>query len=232
MDGPSRLVTAWLSGLVTAMFGVLIAACLGLLPLGHWQDEYWQFSRLRERSVWTRLWRRSPRPVSEAILYVYALAVEWLQRPLIAEVLAVLWLLLLASCFATLGFSRREARAEGLEPVRYKALLGSSLLAMFLIGHPVGEMFYWPVGAAAYLTTLAALCALLFLLLDGAIARTGGRALACVTLLLAAASAEVGAVAVLAFSSLVALFQRRRRAGEADANDPPSAQPCGGSCPS
>ncbi|HUN39955.1 MAG TPA: hypothetical protein VMU81_06680 [Acetobacteraceae bacterium] len=51
----------------------------------------------------------------------------------------------------------------------------SALLAMFLLGHQIEEMFFWPMGAAAYLIALGAIVLEIARVITGGIARPQGR---------------------------------------------------------
>ncbi len=199
-----------LAGSVPLALGVTLAVlCLhaALLPEGHWQgDEFFCAGYAREgrlRFLWqTRITGWSPRPLSELLYYAFCRGAAALRQPLTVPFLALLWALLLGAALA----SARRRPVSGL-----RVLIGLATLCMFLLGHPVAEMFYWPAGAVAYLTTLAAATLALFLIIDG---RTGGRAgtlLLSAALTACAASSESGAVAAapLALGLAVAAPHRR-----------------------
>lgn len=213
-DAVGLLTNALIGTAVTLMVLVVILH-LGLLAAGHWQgDEYYQFAMLRNhgwRFVLARVIGFSPRPISEALLFLYGRAVETSRDALIAPFLLLLWSLLIASSVTTL---RRQGRLVRL-------LLGCSLLTMFLLGHSVGEMFYWPMAAAAYLPTLAAQTFIFFRLLDGRSPSTKDRLLLAAALIVAAGSSEVGAAFVVLFAGfglvalLIAPLHARRSATDA-----------------
>ncbi len=201
-------VGALARGIPLAAGVALAVLCLhaALLPEGHWQgDEFFCAGYAREgrlRFLWqTRITGWSPRPLSEVLYYVFCRAAAALRQPLTVPFLALLWGVLVA---ATLASARRAAAGP-------RMLIGLATLCMFLLGHPVAEMFYWPAGAVAYLTTLAAATLALFLIVDG---RTGGRsgALALSAALTAcAASSESGAMAAAPLALGLALAPPHRR---------------------
>ncbi len=196
------------SGIPPALGVTLAVLCLhaALLPEGHWQgDEFFCAGYAREgklRFLWqTRITGWSPRPLSELLYYAFCRAAAALRQPLTVPFLAVLWTLLLA---ATLASARRAAPGP-------RVLIGLATLCMFLLGHPVAEMFYWPAGAVAYLTTLAATTLALFLIIDGRTGSRSGMVALSAALTACAASSESGAMAAapLALGLAVAGPQRR-----------------------
>lgn len=124
------------------LFIVTLTAFVGLLPYGHWQpDEYRNLVSYRRDAdyfFWSRLATWSPRPVSELLVYAYLSAVDTLRQPLIAEALAVAWLILIA-CLVVPAFLYRRRCGGRLSDVMALPLC---LLCLFLVGHPVAEMFY------------------------------------------------------------------------------------------
>ena len=144
---------------VMAAILVLHAA---LLPEAHWHGDDFICSAFARDGHLAYLWHSriggwSPRPLSETVFYCYGRLAAWLQRPLTVPFLALLWGLLFAS---TLASMRRN-------PAWPRVLVGLAACCLFLLGHPVGEMFYWPAGAVAYVGTLAASSMAVFLLIDG-----------------------------------------------------------------
>lgn len=181
----------------------LLAVFAELSRAAPWEmDEYFVLSSYRDHGLtffFDRLLTWSPRPVSEAILYLYALAVAQAGRPLSAWLLGPLWAMFIASGFVTVRW-----RAPGLI---WRLLAAASLLAIFVVGRRPTEIFYWPVGAAAYLLALAALTLSFFLLADGRTATRAGRSLLTVSLLVVALSVELGAVFVGCYAG-IRLLQR------------------------
>ena len=204
-----RLTVAGPSLALVVMMSILVAYG-GLLPLGHWQgDEYFQGAFARDGGLSYlvgRLLGSSPRPVSETVLFAYYWLVAALQRPLIQPFLLAHWMMLALACFASMRWRPRESLV-------WRGLLGASLLCLFLVGHDVTELFFWPDAVAPYLETLAALLLLMFLTLDGrADTRLGGLAgIACLTL--AAGSSEAGAMFVLPYTALRLAACLRRQPG-------------------
>ena len=175
-----------------AFAAAIILAHALLIPMGSWRvDEYHDFGLFRDRG-WSyfveRLLTWSPRPLSETLVGLYFLAEQGLRRQLLVPFLAVMWAPLL---IGPLLFLRQvRTRGQGLAG----AVIATSVLALFLLGHPVAEMLYWPMGAVAYATTLAAIAAIAFQVAAGLWDRPGGRRWGVVFALCAAGSAELGAI--------------------------------------
>lgn len=207
------------AALTALLLAAIVAAYAGLMPIGQWQDEFQTFPLFLEQgweAVWQRVLRWSPRPVSEVILFGYAHLAAAAGAPLIPHILALLWLLLAAGVLLvpflyrrSFGSTRHFARAM---------LLALALYCLFLAGgHPVGEFFYWPQSAAAYVPALAGIVAAMWMVLlggrgDNAAAHRGIAA----SLSVAALSAEVAAIFVLVLCALAlglgALARWRRQA--------------------
>ncbi len=197
------------SGVPLAIAATLAVLCLhaALLPEGHWQgDEFFAAGYARDgrlRFLWqTRITGWSPRPLSELLYYGFCRAAAGLRQPLTVPFLALLWSLLLA---ATLASARRGAASGA------RVLIGLATLCMFLLGHPVAEMFYWPAGAVAYLTTLAAATLALFLIVDGRSGSRSGALALSAALTACAASSESGAMAAAPLAIGLALAPPHRR---------------------
>ena len=90
-----------------------------------------------------------------------------------------------------------------------RLLLALGLASLFLPGHPLADMLYWPVGAAAYAPTMAALCFLVIHILDDGLAAAAGRGTAAAAL--AVTSSEMGAFVRLSFTAAMLLARVRRR---------------------
>ena len=175
---------------VPALAAILSYAAL--LPRARWQgDEYLVFSEMREGSwgflqSWYLGW--SPRLFSDALYAAYGAAVAAAHRPLAASCMAVLWAALFCACvLPALARSGRAARV----------LAGMSLFALFLTGHAVTEVFYWPAGGLSYVPTLAGVVWLFWLCADGFEASRSAQACAAAALFVAGGSSEVGVFAVL-----------------------------------
>ncbi|MGI4977233.1 MAG: hypothetical protein ACRYG6_09850, partial [Janthinobacterium lividum] len=198
-----------LPALAAACLSALLLAHAGLIVAGQWQgDEWFNFSLFRTEGTGFLLHRVltwSPRPVSELLVFGYARAVDALHRPLVTPVLALLWGAL-AACAAML-----LPGAGGGVAWRARGLVVLAVLAFFLLGHQVAEMFYWPMGAAAYVGAIAALTLLVMLVLRGGHLSRGGAVWAAGAMVVAAGSAEVGAMAVGAAALLLGAAQVRER---------------------
>jgi hypothetical protein len=197
---------------MAASFAILILALAmhaALLPQGQWYDEYFTFSFFRLygwHGFLFRLLHWSPRPVSEILAFAYARAVDASGRPLIAPVLGLAWSVLFAFLAAALRPWRNPGRAT-------RAAMVLALPALFLLAGPVGELWYWPLGALAYLPALAATSfATLLLSTQGNHTRGATLALAA-TLTMGALSAEIGAFFVLILCPLLIALAWRAPSG-------------------
>lgn len=174
----------WAIGLAAA--AVLLFHSL-FLPLGAWAaDEYVLFSFFR-RFGWSvvpeRIASWSPRPVSEVLLYLYGQVVAWQGAPHVAWMLGITW----ATTLTVLVAASRTARLG--------TIPGLALCASALVVASPGGMWFWPAGAVAYLPAFAGLGAAALLLAGGTPGR-GAAVFLAIALVLAAGSAEVGAVPV------------------------------------
>ncbi|WP_233850425.1 hypothetical protein [Paraburkholderia sp. HD33-4] len=164
---------------------VTFLAYLGLTPLGVWHDEFITLGHVREDGfgiIRERLLHWSPRPLSEMFLWAYGIAVEKTNRPLIATALLPTWVLLFC---AVLGPSAKTRKGF---------VASAVLLILLLVGHKVDEVFYWPVGALAYVPTVAAMAILLSIDFAGFADTTAGRVVTLIALVTAATSTEIGAL--------------------------------------
>jgi hypothetical protein len=189
------------NGLVILLSVVTVLAFAGLVPLGTWQDDFLYLHNYHQQGMnflVDRLWHWSPRPLSETLIYFYALAVYHFGLPLIGVFTAFFWLVLIAAVLLPPWLGKR-----GL-------FISVVMLAMLLLGHPVTEFFYWPDGVTAYLPTLAAAALLLTLDWGGWSETRAGVAWTFVALMIAAASFEVGAMFTVVY---VGLLTATRSAG-------------------
>jgi len=171
---------------------IVIAAYARLLPGGRWQaDEYGTAASIQQHD-WSALFstlRWAPRPIGQPIAWFYLAVSNWADRPLTTLFLAILW----TGCFMAMAAAARFGGFR--RPVAAALILFA--LTLLLAATP-GEMFYWPMGAAAYLPCWAALaCATLL------IGRPGpeGDSWVALCLLLAALTLEIGAVTALIFAA-------------------------------
>ena len=179
----------------TALLGVILCYA-SLLPLGKWHPD--EFTRLH--SMQTYGWRAladmifgwAPRPVSELILWAYDLIVTWSGQPHAAYFLAAIWAVTLAGLYFV---ARREQR--------HPALIATVLVAAFLLLEKPGEMFYWPVGAAAYLLQVATLGMACLLTAE----RQPDSWLIGMALVAAAWCSEIGAMTVLLYCAFLLVAQ-------------------------
>lgn len=189
------------------LMALVVALHMGLVGAGQWEgDEYYNFNQLRALGGFYfghRLLHWAARPISEALIFAYSWVVQVSGRPLIGEFLAILWALLIG---AALAHVVRSDRARLLP----RLLLGTALLAMFLLGHTVAEVFYWPMGAAAYLPTLSGLAYVTIAVLDGRLATRPGRAGIAAALTLAAGCSELGAMIAAVFLPALLVLDRFR----------------------
>lgn len=194
--------------IASALLIVLVLAHANVVGLGQWQgDEYDYAAGIRDSGFQFMLHRLvfvTPRPISELLILVYVEFVNWIHQPLIGPFLALGWAIFLLGCCA-----RLVGGSKGwLLP---RTFLAVSLVSLFLLGHPVADMFYWPVGMAPYVPTVTALCFLTILILDGDLNTFRGRSMAMVALIIAAGSSEMGAFVVLYFTMIMGVAWGRKR---------------------
>jgi hypothetical protein len=194
-----------LTGGVLAMAGI-IAAHSGLVNRGAWEpDEYSIIAGVRDDGIsfmWDRFRSLSPRPLSEFLIFLYARSVVFAQQQIIVPALLVLWTAFLASASPALTGTRVTARR----------LLGVlAVLAFMVLGNGAFEVFYWPIGAVAYLPVLSSALFLLFLLSNEHHRAKPNGAITAMVLVAAAWSAEAGALLVLFFVGALAVTSLLRR---------------------
>ncbi len=182
------------------MLGVL-ALHAALLPEAHWQGDEFICSAFARDDGLAYLWHAriagwSPRPLSETIFYLYGRLAASLQRPLTVPFLALLWTLLFASTLSSMRTWQWP-----------RVLTGLAACCLFLLGHPIGEMFYWPAGAVAYLSTLAASSMAVFLLIDERGQSWPGTAALSASLAACAACSEAGACLAAMLAPAVAALR-------------------------
>jgi hypothetical protein len=185
---------------------VTIALHFGLVNLGHWAIDEFLVIRSYRGSDWTafadRLMEWSPRPISEALLWAYASLVNWQHKPSIGVFLGLLWLTLLSAPLIPFLQIRKAFSEDSRRPLLFVFLFAFTPIAFFLPGHSLGELFYWPVGAAAYLITLSAVTLCFFQLALNLTEDPAGRLIASLALIFAAGASETGAFFALVFCGL------------------------------
>ena len=189
-----------------AILVVMIALHFGLVDLGQWYfDEFIVIGSYRDNG-WTtfidRLIGWSPRPISEVLIWAYACLVNWIHKPLIGVFLGLLWLPLIAAPLISFLQIRKTFSDDSRKPLAFLSLFSFTLIAFFLLGHSPGDLFYWPMGAAAYLTTLGAITLCFFQLAFRLTDYRLGRVITSLSLIFAAGSTEAGAFFALVFSVL------------------------------
>lgn len=183
--GAGGVVTAAATGI-----GVLaVASHVGLIPAASWgSDEFVTFALLRDGRLHYFLYRLlswSPRPVSEGLLWGYQQVVAASGRQLIVPFLLLVWSAMPVAVFGALGVRSRIAW-----------LLGWAVISLFLLGHAVAEVFYWPMGAGAYVLGLAGVTYTVLRLARARPLSPGGIVACIVAMLVAAGSSELGIVFV------------------------------------
>ena len=148
--GPSvgRLL-AWIS-LVALL--VTIAFHFGLVDLGQWtNDEFGIIGSYRDKP-WTALYDRlmhwSPRPISEALIWIYAYLVNLTHKPFIGMFLGLLWLILLSTPLIAYLQVRTTVSGELRRLSPYFLLFAYELIALFLLEHSPGELFLLAGGSS------------------------------------------------------------------------------------
>jgi hypothetical protein len=163
-----------------------------LIPLARWHpDEFAIFAKFN-LTGWSGVSERilvwSPRPFSEVFLFGYSRLVILIEEPVPATIIALTW----AAVLAILVLASRVARVSIALPV-------SLMAAAILAGRP-GEMWFWTAAALAYLPSFAGIGAAAILMVGTTRGRLHDATLAG-SLLLAAGSSEVGALATAAFTT-------------------------------
>ncbi len=175
----------------TGVAVLAVALHVGLIPAASWgSDEFATFALLRDGGLvffLRRLVDWSPRPVSDGVLWGYQQAVAASGRQLITPFLLLVWSTLPIASLAALGVRTLTAW-----------LVAASVLAVFLLGHPVSEAFYWPMGAGAYVLGLAGITYVVLRMSQARRLATGGATGCVVAMLIASGSSEIGLVFVAA----------------------------------
>ncbi|OJW28094.1 MAG: hypothetical protein BGO51_24635 [Rhodospirillales bacterium 69-11] len=202
-----RTISTVLSWLVLLAGGAVVLAHFGLITGGSWgADEYVNFNLWRiegVRAVIVRVLGWSPRPSSELALYLYSLAIEASQKPLITPFLAVAWLSLIGSAVLA---SRRPYRPGVLS----RGAVVATVLALFLLGHQTFMIFYWPMGVAPYMLTLLGILVVTFQTIGSDAPAPQGRPAWAIGLAIAGTSSELGMFFVIGYAGCLILLDGRR----------------------
>lgn len=192
---------------ITFLLGILVVSVYaGLIPIGHWHDEFYALHKINEGGFNYLLSQRllwSPRPFSEPLIFFYAHLVKATQSPLIGSSLATLWISLTVCFFAIPVLSGKRL---GYTTTSLCLLISLCSLCLFLLGHPVSEMFYWPMAAMAYLPAAAGIWVASWIMISGSVEKLSYRIVGSIMLTISATSAEVGALVVLIFAGLSFLY--------------------------
>jgi hypothetical protein len=196
-------------GIVLIILFITIALHFGLVDVGQWANDDFSIVNSYRDDNWAtfgdRLMHWSPRPLSELLIWAYACLVNWTHKPLIGVFLGSLWLPLILAPVISFMQIRHNFSGERRKSLAFLSIFAFGLIALFLLEHSPGELFYWPVGAAAYLTTLSAISLCFFQLSFDLTENRRGRVITGMALVIAAGSSETGAFFVIAFGSLYLL---------------------------
>jgi hypothetical protein len=178
-----------LAALAAILSAAVILAHAVLIAGGGWGgDEYFNFFLYRQHGLqwlFARMLQWSPRPSSDGVLYLYALAVNHWHAPLITPFLAILWLILIAG---TLAATWQRGGAGWFA----RLAMASTALAMFWLGHRINDLFYWPMGATPYVLDLTGIAVVTMQVVAGGTQWRGGRWACGLALAVAATSSETG----------------------------------------
>jgi hypothetical protein len=175
-----------------------------LLPQGVWNDEFFEFGMFRQfgwQGFLYRLEHWSPRPVSEALFWLYWLAVYATSRPLVGPALLAAWGIAAGLLAAAAQPWRRPGRAARLALVL-------ALPAAALLSGPVEELYYWPMGALAYLPAIGAAGCVTLRLAGPGLRHASDRVMVAGVLILGALSVEMGAFLALCCGPLLLAADR------------------------
>ena len=193
---------AWLAWATAALSWLAILAHLPLLAGGRWDGDEFFFLFFLHRAglpFFLSIQAFRPEPVSDIALYLYAQAVYLFHAPLVTPFLALIWALLIGACVAAAWHGAATGRL-------FRIAIGSTVAAMFLLGHQINEMLFWPAGAA-YPISLAAITAATLLTINGCTASRGGRLAVGLALAVAALSAATGLFFAAGFGGVMLLLE-------------------------
>jgi len=184
--------------------GLAILAHFALVPGGGWGgDEFANFARYQHFGIdWLafRLLHWIPRPLSEVAIYLYSLAVAYWQTPLITPILSVMWTLLVGGTVAV-AWQHHSPR------ILPRVTLALTLIAMFLLGHRIYDVFFWTLGTVPYLLNLLSITIVTFQVVAGGVSLPRVRLICGLALAVAATSWETGLFFTLAFTIALLLLE-------------------------
>ncbi|HEX5783530.1 MAG TPA: hypothetical protein VFY35_02275, partial [Burkholderiaceae bacterium] len=135
---------------------IVIALYFGLIGTGTWRtDEYSTLTQYRDRGLEFlayRITHWSPRPFSEAIIFVYSTIVNATHFQLTTAALFITWTGLLSSiALPFFAFNNSQIHRHA------RVLIVALPITLTLSLASTGEVFYWPFGAFAYMPTISTL---------------------------------------------------------------------------
>jgi hypothetical protein len=204
------LAPTLICGAMLAIALATIVAHFGLVGIGQWAyDEFAIISSYRD-SGWSAFSERvlhwSPRPISEILIWMYAWVVIWTRKPLIGFFLGFLWLTLFSAPLVAFAQISRKPLGLSCRRVMFMGLFGFGVLALFVLEHSPGALFYTPSVSAAYLTTLSAMYLCFLQLAFNLTENHLGRLIGAAAMIIAAGSSEVGASFAVLFGSASLIF--------------------------
>lgn len=179
-----------------------IIAYAGLVPLSNWYgDEYIIFGVYQRQGITdliSRIISWSPRPFSEIVLYLYSKVIIWAKAPLVTPFMTVIWGCYFLLPLWVIWIYRKRYHFGRM------SIMCLSVMALSLMMDHISQVFYWPVGSAAYLLTLSGIFLTLLLIPQ---AERGNKGWLALILCLTAGASEMGAAFVLCFSSFYGLWR-------------------------
>lgn len=149
---------------IGAIHAILITAYAGFIGTGMWHfDEYetfFQYKIIGFDFLWLRISTWSPRPFSEILIYLYALATNATQNQLIIIILSAIWIALIASVIIPAAKLKNSS-----QNFSFRILPLLLPLTLTLSGTKTGEVFYWPMGSLAYMPFISSLLVMLGILI-------------------------------------------------------------------
>jgi hypothetical protein len=188
--------------LLSVLSLVIIGLYFGLLRAGRWQSDEYQLFFNQQRyglHIFPARLLYSPRPFSEALIFLYGVAVEHMRRPLVATFLAALW----SACLLAVVLAACQTMLATRTALLAAVALSLTIFAFVLVSSDVTEMFYWPVAAAAYVPMLSAAIVLVFQL--NAPLTPARKSICAAALCVAATAHDMGAALAVGFALCIGL---------------------------